>query len=116
MSKVKSSPEKKRLAYARDHVTPAEYPHAFRKNWPKTKAKAERAARHKARQVLEATWDDAVVGMIRRKRVRKWGSISLHECVRFKQWKRQEMLGAHKARRSQRGQPQIGAVSEPVRR
>jgi hypothetical protein len=104
MSKVKSAPEKKRLAYAHDHVTPAEYPHAFRKKWPRKKAKAERSARHKVRQLLDATGDDAIVGVIRRKRVRKWGSISLREYVQFKQWKRQQMAGAHKGRRVERAQ------------
>jgi hypothetical protein len=53
MSKVKSPVDKKRLVYDRDHVTPAEYPHAFRKQWPRKKAKAERAARRKVRQVLQ---------------------------------------------------------------
>ncbi len=54
MSKVKNPHEKKRLAYDRDHVSPAEYPHAFRKTWPRKKARAERRARRKVRQVLNA--------------------------------------------------------------
>lgn len=102
MSKVKSPAEKKRLAYARDHVSPGEYPHAFRPKWPRKKAKAERAARHQARQVLAATGDDAVAGSVQRKKVRKWGACSLLEFVRYKKLKRQQMIGAHKARRAAR--------------
>ncbi len=38
MSKIRTPVEKKRAAYARDHRTAMEAPHAFRKNWRKKKA------------------------------------------------------------------------------
>jgi hypothetical protein len=98
MSKVKSPVDKKRLVYDRDHVTPAEYPHAFRKQWPRKKAKAERAARRKVRQVLQASGEDTAATVVRREPVRKWASISLRESLQFKQWKRQQLAG-RKARR-----------------
>lgn len=103
MSKVKTPQEKKRLAYDRDHVSPAEYPHAFRKTWPRKKAQAERSARREVRQLLGTGGDEIAVANVLRKEVRKWGSISLRENVQFKQWKRQQMVGARKARQSQPG-------------
>jgi hypothetical protein len=99
MSKVKSPQEKNRLAYDHDHVTLAEYPHGFRRTWPRKKAKAQRAARRKVRQALKTTGDQAATADVRRKRVRKWGSITLRESVRLKQQKRKQMVGAHKARK-----------------
>jgi hypothetical protein len=104
LSRLLTAPlKKKRLAYDRDHVTPAEYPHAFRRKWPRKKAKAERATRRKVRQVLKMTGDQAAIADVRRERVRKWGSITLRESVRLKKLKRQQMVGAHKARQTRRG-------------
>ena len=105
MSKVKTPREKKRLAYDRDHVSPAEYPHAFRKTWPRKKAQAERSTRRKVRQALRGVGDDGTIcSTIRRKKVRKWGSISLRENVQFKQLKRRQMVGARKARQLERSE------------
>ena len=101
MSKVKSPPEKKRLAYDRDHATLVEYPHAFRKTWPRKKANAQRVARRKVRQVLSETGDDGPVAEIRRESVGKSAS-TLREKVQFKKEKRKAMIGAHKARKSRR--------------
>src|SRR5260221_8207391 len=100
MSKIKSPPEKKRLAYGRDHVSPAEYPHAFRKTWPRKRAKTQRAARCKVQEVLDATSDDKIAAAVPRKRVRKWGRISLRESVAIKKSKREQMVGARKARQA----------------
>src|SRR5262249_43305308 len=99
--KVKSPSEKKRLAYDRDHATLAEYPHAFRKKWPQKKASATRAVRRTVRQILNATGEDTLVAVVRRRPVRK-GASSLREIVRIKQQKRREMVGAHKARKAKR--------------
>jgi len=38
MSTRKPPAEKKRLAYQKDHIVNAEYPHAFRRQWPVKKA------------------------------------------------------------------------------
>ncbi len=100
MSSVKSPRAKKRLAYERDHVAPAEYPHAFRKQWPRKKARAGRAYRRKVRQLLRAAGADAPVAAVRREEMRKWGTVPLRESVRLKQEKRRTMVGAHKARRA----------------
>jgi hypothetical protein len=102
MSKVKSPQEKKRLAYDRDRVTLAEYPHAFRKTWPRKKAKAQGAARRKVRQTLKTTGDQARIADVRREHVQKQDTVTLRESVRFKKWKRKQMIGSHKARKRAR--------------
>lgn len=43
---------KKALAYKKDHRIVAEYPHAFRRIWPRKKAWANRKYRHRADQRL----------------------------------------------------------------
>jgi hypothetical protein len=103
MSKTKSPRQKKKLAYERDHRYIAEYPHGFRKSWPRKKAKAERAARHGAKQLLNATGDDTVLADIHRRTVKKWGgAATLREMVAAKQAKRAAMVGARKRRTAQR--------------
>jgi hypothetical protein len=52
MSSVKNPPAKKRNELARDHRTAMEAPHAFRKNWPKKKALANRRTRRRAADQL----------------------------------------------------------------
>ncbi len=54
MSKTKTAPEKKRAAYDHDHRTYMEAPHAFRKNWPKKKARLNRGRRRTADQAIQA--------------------------------------------------------------
>jgi hypothetical protein len=102
MSSVKSPREKKRLAYDRDHVTAAEYPHAFRKQWPRKKARANRACRRQVRQVLQAADGEIAVHEIRREQVQKWGVVTVRTRIEQKREKRQAMVGAHKARRARR--------------
>lgn len=79
----KSPAEKKVLAYQKDHIVNAEYPHAFRRQWPVKKARANRAFRRQAHQLLNevdsATLDQDDSGevqleTVRRRVVRKWGS------------------------------------------
>lgn len=60
----KSPREKKDLELKKDHFTFAEYPHRFRKAWPRKKALASRAYRRKSQQLLspakrEISADDA---------------------------------------------------------
>src|SRR5437879_4167166 len=97
MSSVKSPRRKKKHALDWDHVTPAEYPHAFRKLWPRKKAHTTRAHRRKVRQLLGAG-EDSAVGAVRREEVRKWEVITVRERIQYKQEKRQALAG-HKARR-----------------
>jgi hypothetical protein len=51
--KGKSPPEKKQDSYKRDRYVVLDAPHAFRKNWPKKKARAEQAYRHASKQILD---------------------------------------------------------------
>jgi hypothetical protein len=77
--------EKKRLSLERDTPLSAEYPKAFRKQWPRTKAKAERAFRHAQRQALAAGNEDATVV---RETVRKWPQPHLGEVIAEKAQRR----------------------------
>lgn len=53
MTRQRQTPEeKKQIAYDKDHVVRADYPHAFRRNWPRRKARAARKERRKVRQML----------------------------------------------------------------
>ncbi len=83
MSTRKPPAEKKALAYQKDHIVDAEYPHAFRRKWPVKKARANRAFRRRAHQLLNevdsVTLDQDDSGevrleTVRRREVRKWGS------------------------------------------
>jgi hypothetical protein len=83
--------EKKALAYRKDHEVQAEFPHAFRRQWPRNKARSQRAFRRRVQQLLAQvhavpTDEDDASGAIqaeafRRKQVRKWGVITLRERV-----------------------------------
>jgi hypothetical protein len=50
--KAKSPPEKKQDSYKRDRYVVLDAPHAFRKNWPKKKARAEQAYRQTTKRIL----------------------------------------------------------------
>jgi hypothetical protein len=54
MSRLKTAPEKRRAALKHDHRTDMEAPHAFRKNWPKKKARINRNRRRAADAALHA--------------------------------------------------------------
>lgn len=74
----RAPPEKKRQSLARDTPLSAKYPKAFRKQWPRVKAVAERAFRHARRRLLDAGDEDATV---RREVVRKWSQPQLGEVI-----------------------------------
>ena len=74
--------EEKERSYKRDRYVRAEYPHAFRKQWPRKKAYAQRKYRHQTRQAVQAATpdkisadelDDIDVESVRRVPIRKWG-------------------------------------------
>jgi hypothetical protein len=50
--KRKSPQEKKAESYKKDRRLRAEYPHAFRRKWPKKKVRAERSYRRRMHQLL----------------------------------------------------------------
>ena len=52
MKRRKSPRVKKQDEYEKDHRTHMENPHAFRKNWPKKKARVNRRDRVKVRSLL----------------------------------------------------------------
>jgi hypothetical protein len=54
VSRIKAPPDKKRAAYDHDHRTDMEAPHAFRKNWPKKKARLSRKHRRVADARVQA--------------------------------------------------------------
>ena len=54
MSFVKNPQQKKLNAYQKDHRTVMENPHAFRKNWPKKKAKIVRRERRKSTAAVKS--------------------------------------------------------------
>ena len=90
MSRFKTPPEKKRAAYDHDHRTAMEAPHAFRKNWPRKKARINRGRRRAANRVVESVVKgadaEAVVVPKRRRgeHIHKSGVGSLKEAVGYK--------------------------------
>lgn len=86
-----SPQEKKALAYRKDHVVEAEYPHAFRRHWPRKKAWSHRAFRRHVHQLLDRAWEapvgeddargDIQAEAVQRAQVRKDGVASLRERV-----------------------------------
>lgn len=110
MTKQRKSPQlKKELSLKKDHFTFAEYPHAFRRNWKRKKARANREYRRKSEQLLapakprisagdaEAVFGDLTNGHLKnsisRKRLRKSGTVSVGQMVDIKLRKREEMVG-----------------------
>ncbi len=98
MKERRNPHDKKALAYRKDRFPDAEYPHAFRLGWPRKKAGANRAYRHRIHQVLGQVKDvpaDEIdhtgadrVRAVRRRVVRKWGTSSLGERVQRRHWRR----------------------------
>ncbi|MBL8045312.1 MAG: hypothetical protein JNL09_02165 [Anaerolineales bacterium] len=100
MKKRRTPQEKKQLSLSKDHVVLAEYPHAFRKSWPKKKARANQVYRHKIRQALSTQYDvdridlaESAVKAIVRKPIQKWDVVSLGERVNNKLEVRRSRLG-----------------------
>lgn len=87
MKRRKSPRLKKQDEYDKDHRTLMENPHAFRKNWPKKKARANRKTRRRLEGLLRT--EDATSSMakatIRPKAIRKCGVKTLRGMI---QWKR----------------------------
>lgn len=94
MSKLTDPTEKKMVAYKEDHRVPAEHPHAFRHSFPRKKARASRIYRHQVRRYVEDNTErilqeeESSVPPVRRKSVRKWGSVPLGKWVAYRQAKR----------------------------
>lgn len=87
MKSRKTPQSKKRAEYDRDHrVAANESRHAFRKNWPKNKAKANRRNRVAQRRAVASADPAGVTAPLlksvnRRRTIRKSGVVSLREWV-----------------------------------
>jgi hypothetical protein len=88
--------EKKAFAYTKDHFDPSAYPHAFRRKWPKKKARAQRRYRRQVKQVLDSSaarntdgWEEQTrVAEIRKKKPSKWKVLSLEDWLGSRRWRR----------------------------
>jgi hypothetical protein len=114
MSSVKSPNLKKQLRLDRDHRVEAEYPKAFRKNWPKKKANGKRRLRRaQERMVHTATARDALDGVASDVRsgklanpLRKYGVASLRKAIERKRERRLRVA------RRQRPKPNVEPANE----
>ena len=94
MSKITDPTEKKAVAYEEDHRNQSEYPHAFRRIFPRKKARASRTYRHQVRQYIADNAEQIIqeeessIPPVRRKVIRKWTPIALGDWVAFRQGKR----------------------------
>ncbi len=111
MSSVRHPQQKKRLAYSRDHYNRnGESNKAWRKTKPLKKAKARRAFRKKANDLLAACTPEETAPLAslrnlhgaRVQKITDWGSIPLHDFVKDRKAKRQAMIGARKTRKAKR--------------
>ena len=89
----KTPQEKKELSYENDYPLRAEYPHAFRRQWPKRESLIERQYRRKAKQVIKTDLvkqgsgnevEGIEIKTIRRKKIKKYCGkpLSLREVVK----------------------------------
>ena len=110
VSKVKSPPEKKQIAYARDHYNRnGESNKAWRKTKPLKKAKARRAFRKASNDLVRlcGTEPDAASpaamrkqGSIKQQEVRDWGPVTLREYVEARGTRTLTKSGDRKARKA----------------
>lgn len=103
MKQRRTPQEKKALVYTRDTRVSTEYPHTFRRAWPRKKAQAHRAYRRTVHQLLRHTdrpdpcSDEAgpvQVGAVRRRQVRKWDQGRHGSAVPLRTW----IAGQHELR------------------
>ncbi len=103
--RARSPAEKKALDYRKNRTVHAEYPHAFRKQWPRKKARSHRKYRRQSHQSLFAVIprrmiadeiDDVQQVPVQRDRVKKWtyrgmSTLSLRELVLYRLQRRAEV-------------------------
>lgn len=94
MSRITDPTEKKAAAYENDYRNQSEYPHAFRRIFPRRKARANRTYRHQVRQYVAGNaenilqQEESSIPPVRRKTVRKWTPLPLGRWVEHRQAKR----------------------------
>lgn len=110
MSSVTSPNLKKQFRLDHDHRVDAENPHAFRKNWPKKKARGKRSLRRVQKLVADTAIADTLddVGSdVRSARVGsplwKSGVTSLRAAIDRKRAKRVRSVGRRAGRRESDG-------------
>lgn len=84
VSKITDPAEKKALTYREDHRYPAEYPHSFRKTFPRHKARANRKYRRQVRQYVETHATEPLEQSplpVQREIVTKWTVMPLGEWI-----------------------------------
>jgi hypothetical protein len=111
MSRIKNPVEKKRIAYLRDHYNRNGESHkAWRKTKPLKKAKARRAFRKKANDLIQICLSDESAPSAslrkqlgaRQRQIFDWGPVTLREFVTWRKTKREETIGARKRRKAKR--------------
>jgi len=104
MTKERDPKRKKDLDYERQHFSPGKSDKAFRRQWPKTKKSAERAARHAVSRTLATTSIDTTdqienrIAAVKRKSVSKWDIFNLREYLAVKRRRRVERIGRKRRR------------------
>src|SRR5262245_7623821 len=110
MKKPTTPQDKKRLAYERDHYLLVEYPHTFRRMWPKKKRLENQSYRHQVRQALHTVVDSdsGEAAQSRTRAIRrppfypKWGMLKLRDRVEWRLLRRRERIGWNFFRRPYR--------------
>jgi hypothetical protein len=94
MSKERDPKLDKERDYERQHISPGKHNKGFRRQWPRRKASAERAARRTVAQKLGLVSTDSAeavdtgVAGVTRNEVRKWGVFNLREWIARKKRRR----------------------------
>lgn len=94
MNKERDPRRDKELDYEHQHVSPGKHNKGFRRQWPRRKASAERAARRTVAQKLglvsvdSAEDVDSDVAGVTRNEVRKWSIFNLREWIAIKKRRR----------------------------
>lgn len=123
----KTPQQKKELAVKKDHFVRAEHPHAFRKNWPRKKARTNRDYRRKTEEILSqakraiTSEDSEIVAgeltaahikqSVSRKRLRKSGKVSLAERISITQANRKRSIGKNVEKNRRLGNTVTAAVT-----
>jgi hypothetical protein len=92
LKRKRTPQEKKALSYEKDYIVEAEYPHLFRRSWPRKKRGVNRRERRKAQQQLthlnlqhdEEDLAEVPAKPVRHRKIYRWGPIRLKEAVQYR--------------------------------
>jgi hypothetical protein len=91
MMRRKSPQLKKQDEYDKDHRTLMEHPHAFRKNWPKKKAYANRSTRRMLKSLLTKSGENSSAeakSLLRPKAIHKNSVMKLRDAIEIRKKRR----------------------------